>query len=76
MNTRREEWHAAELKARDYERQAQIDGLREEVLAHESRIKDAVIDRLHKANEDLLKAQQANGSVCIFRLPSASKGIT
>jgi hypothetical protein len=62
MNMRREEWHAAELKARAYERQAQIDRLRE-VLAHESRIKDAEIDRLHKANEELLRAQQANCSV-------------
>ena len=62
MNTRREEWHAAELKARDYENKAQIDSLRE-ALYQESQIKDAVIDRLHKANEDLLKAQQANGSV-------------
>jgi hypothetical protein len=62
MNTRREEWHAAELTARDYENKAQIDGLRE-ALYLESRIKDAVIDRLHKANEDLFKAQQANCSV-------------
>ena len=52
MNMRRGEWHAAELKARGYERQAQID-----------RLAIAEIDRLHKANEDLLKAQQANGSV-------------
>ena len=52
MNMRRGEWHAAELKARGYERQAQID-----------RLAIAEIDRLHKANEDLLKAQQANDSV-------------
>ena len=75
MNMRREKWHAAELTARDYENKAQIDGLRE-ALYQESRIKDAVIDRLHKANEDLHKAQQANGSVYIFHLASASKGIT
>ncbi len=75
MSTRREAWHAAELTARDYENKAQIDSLRE-ALHQESRIKDAVIDRLHKANEDLLKAQQANGSAYIFRLASASKGIT
>ena len=62
MSTRREAWHAAELTARDYENKAQIDSLRE-ALHQESRIKDAVIDRLHKANEELLRAQQANGSV-------------
>ena len=54
MNMRRGEWHAAELKARGYERQAQID-----------RLAIAEIDRLHKANEELLRAQQANGSVQI-----------
>jgi hypothetical protein len=62
VKTRREEWHVAELTARDYENKAQIDSQRE-ALYQEIRNKDAVIGRLHKANEDLLKAQQANGSV-------------
>jgi hypothetical protein len=56
--TRRQEWLAAELKARDDKNAAEIDSLRE-VLAQES----AEIDRLNNANENLRKAQQANGSV-------------
>ena len=56
--TRRQEWLAAELKARDDKNTAEIDSLRE-VLAQES----AEIDRLNNANENLRKAQQANGSV-------------
>jgi len=62
INTRRQEWLAAELKARDDENKAEIDSLRE-VLKQESHRKHAEIDRLHNANEYLRKAQQANSSV-------------
>jgi chromosome segregation ATPase len=55
INERREARLAAELKARDDEKQAETDGLRE-ALVRESRSKDAEIDRLHKENEYLQKA--------------------
>ena len=62
INERREARLAAELKARDDEKQAETDGLRE-ALVRESRSKDAEIDRLHKENEYLRKAEQESGSV-------------
>ena len=55
------ERHAAELKARGDEKQAEIDGLRE-ALAQESRRKDAEIDRLQQENTALRAAEQERGT--------------